>query len=258
MNQLAQSHFKKNSLEECSLDELRDFALQYPYYPIAQVLYSSRLKEVNHSEYRNQLQKTSLYFNSALWLQSLFSDNTEESIFSKTEPEREKIPYEDFNNDELVVANPKPEVFQDLPDLKPNLSSGLAEELKVSNESSFTFEPYHTVDYFASQGIKNQPEEKPIDKFGQQLKSFTEWLKTLKTATPQENSQTSDNNSEEKVITLAEHSVEDRNVITEAMAEVWIKQGEPQKALNIYNKLSLLNPSKSSYFANLIENLKKN
>jgi hypothetical protein len=46
-------------------------------------------------------------------------------------------------------------------------------------------------------------------------------------------------------------------VLTEAMAEVWIKQGNKQKAIETYNKLGLLNPSKKAYFAGLIENLKR-
>jgi hypothetical protein len=56
---------------------------------------------------------------------------------------------------------------------------------------------------------------------------------------------------------LATHSLAEENVDTEAMAEVWIKQGQPEKAIKIYEKLSLLNPSKSSYFAVLIEKLKR-
>ena len=56
---------------------------------------------------------------------------------------------------------------------------------------------------------------------------------------------------------LAEHSLEDREVITEAMAEVWEKQGNASKAMEIYSKLSLLDPSKSVYFAAKIEDLKK-
>ena len=62
---------------------------------------------------------------------------------------------------------------------------------------------------------------------------------------------------EKKVEKMAELSINDREVVTEAMAEVWEKQGNPEKAIDIYNKLSLLNPSKSSYFATLIEHLKK-
>jgi hypothetical protein len=61
---------------------------------------------------------------------------------------------------------------------------------------------------------------------------------------------------ERKVEELAEHSIEDREVITETMAEVWEKQGDAQKAIDIYNKLSLQDPSKSSYFAAKIEQLK--
>ncbi|HLF47157.1 MAG TPA: hypothetical protein VI548_12070, partial [Chitinophagaceae bacterium] len=161
-------------------------------------------------------------------------------------------------NDEWVVENPRPEIFDAMPALKEKPEAIKTAEQKVTSESALSFEPYHTVDYFASLGIKNQQEEKPADKFGQHLKSFTEWLKTLKTSTLHENSVLPDAQAEEKVITLADHSVEERNVVTEAMAEVWIRQGQPEKALNIYNKLSLLNPSKSSYFASLIENLKKN
>jgi hypothetical protein len=116
------------------------------------------------------------------------------------------------------------------------------------------FEPFHTVDYFASQGIRFSEEEKPKDKFGQQLKSFTEWLKTMKKtpATATVESQPAD----QKVEKLAAVSIADRAIVTEAMAEVWEKQGNQAKALEIYEKLSLLNPSKRAYFAAKIEHLK--
>ena len=55
---------------------------------------------------------------------------------------------------------------------------------------------------------------------------------------------------------IAEFSNEAKEIITEAMAEVWAKQGHTEKAVSIYEKLSLLNPSKSSYFAARIEALK--
>jgi hypothetical protein len=55
---------------------------------------------------------------------------------------------------------------------------------------------------------------------------------------------------------IAEFSNEAKEIITEAMAEVWAKQGHKEKAIGIYEKLSLLNPSKSSYFATRIEALK--
>jgi hypothetical protein len=39
------------------------------------------------------------------------------------------------------------------------------------------------------------------------------------------------------------------------MAEVWMRQGNKEKAIEIYNKLSLLNPSKKAYFAAKINSL---
>ena len=61
---------------------------------------------------------------------------------------------------------------------------------------------------------------------------------------------------EKKVENLAEISLTTRDVVTEAMAEVWEKQGNTAKAIEVYQKLSLLNPGKSSYFAAKIELLK--
>ena len=63
--------------------------------------------------------------------------------------------------------------------------------------------------------------------------------------------------AEQKVEQLAETSLNKAEVITEAMAEVWEKQGNPEKAIEIYQKLSLLEPSKSAYFATRISDLKK-
>jgi len=112
-------------------------------------------------------------------------------------------------------------------------------------ETDMIFEPYHTVDYFASQGIRMREEEKPVDKFGQQLKSFTEWLRSMKKLPVAEIPKAVEPSTERIVLELAEHSLADREVITEAMAEVWDKQGNTEKAIAVYNKLSLLEPCKA-------------
>ena len=127
----------------------------------------------------------------------------------------------------------------------------------VSQGNDLLFEPYHTVDYFASQGIKFKEEERPTDEFGKQLKSFTDWLKTLKRLPATELAKNVSVQSEQKVEQLAGQSITDREVLTEAMAEVWEKQGNSLKAIQIYSKLSLLEPAKSAYFAAKIEELKK-
>jgi len=55
---------------------------------------------------------------------------------------------------------------------------------------------------------------------------------------------------------IAQSSNEAKDVITETMAEVLKKQGKKEKAIQLYQKLSFLNPSKSTYFAAKINELK--
>ena len=129
----------------------------------------------------------------------------------------------------------------------------------ISESEEPIFEPYHTIDYFASQGIKLRQEDLK-DKLGMQLKSFTEWLRSMKRITPviiqEETANAFDETLQHSIQEIAGHSVEGREVVTEAMAEVWVKQGSKQKAIAIYEKLSLLNPAKSPYFAARIEQIK--
>lgn len=126
----------------------------------------------------------------------------------------------------------------------------------ATTEDTISFEPLHTSDYFASVGIKFSDEVKPGDKLGKQLKSFTDWLKTMKKIhTDQLPSQ-----SEQSVIVIqkmAEKSNTEDEVLTEAMAEVLLQQGKTTKAIAVYKKLSLLNPSKSAYFAAKIDQIEK-
>jgi hypothetical protein len=151
------------------------------------------------------------------------------------------------------TSNPEPIIEETLqPTLIPKLQTQNSQP-----ETALAFEPYHTIDYFASQGIKLSQEEVSKDKFGKQLKSFTEWLKTMKRLPPTQMARTTDSSSENKVQHLADDSIHESDVWTEAMAEVWVKQGNTQKAIETYNKLGLLNPSKKAYFATKIENLKR-
>ena len=75
--------FKKNNLHECTLEELKSFTLQYPYYSPGHLLYSAKLKEYGNKEYSNEIQKTSLYFNNPLWLDLLLSKQEDDFIIQE-------------------------------------------------------------------------------------------------------------------------------------------------------------------------------
>jgi hypothetical protein len=203
------------------------------------------------------------------------SSATETEKIEVLEIQSESLPelQQTINEQPETNFSPSPEqpVFTEALEEKP-LASNLQpatgipnSELQTSNSqlpspnSELAFEPFHTVDYFASQGIKVKLEDNPPDKFSKQLKSFTEWLKTMKKLPVTETTApVIAETSEKKVEQLAEVSLTDSNVVTEAMAEVWAKQGNAQKAIEIYHKLSLLEPAKSPYFASRISDLKNN
>ena len=398
---LVKAIFQKESLDDCSLEELQTLARQYSFFTPVQLLLAEKLSLENENLYKEQLQKLALHFSNPLWLdyllngyktgmmiepetaktnsvepqtaveeknEELQTSNEEINIESQSEtfPQAEELIHktenknsftespgeerhentgapieENFIKSETEIFEPiKKEINEQLNEKsdvaemigteekqenieKPieeiniesksegsepvkiideteninytetntveensgntekqteDLNTESASEIAVSagqeiSESPFSiphlpdlkeeptetelkFEPYHTIDYFASQGIKYVPEEKPPDRFGQQLKSFTEWLKILKRLPQTEIINISNNSSEEKIQQLADHSINEGEVVTETMAEVWLKQGNKEKAIEIYNKLSLRNPDKSAYFASLAEQLK--
>ncbi len=128
----------------------------------------------------------------------------------------------------------------------------------VKEGSLLSFEPYHTVDYFASLGIKLSEEIKSGDKLGIQLRSFTDWLKSMKKVHDLPKETAINDATQQAIQHIAEKSNTHDDVLTEAMAEVYLQQGKLLKARQVYEKLSLLNPSKSAFFAAKIENLKGN
>ena len=286
IDQLVKSLLQKDSLEQCSLHELEQFANRHPYFGAAQLLLTKKMKMERSEGYDEQLQKTFLFFHNPLWVEQLLEE-TGQAIITEPEKEEEAYPDETEEKIETVYASPvlngepafqpgqsegeieitEPETpitdsekqEQDIPDSREDEKPFQMPSFKAGepdDNSSMVFEPYHTVDYFASQGIKLKLEEKPLDKFGQQLRSFTDWLKTMKKLPATEIAIQTEAGAERKVEQLAEHSIQEREVVTEAMAAVWEKQGNRAKAIDIYHKLSLLEPSKSAYFAAKIEDLK--
>lgn len=96
----------------------------------------------------------------------------------------------------------------------------------------------------------------PQDKFTQQLRSFTAWLKVLKQKEGIPVLEEMAEENEKEIAAIAEKANTTADVITEAMAEIWLKQGNKRKAIDIYSKLSFIFPEKSVYFASRIEHLK--
>lgn len=123
-------------------------------------------------------------------------------------------------------------------------------KMEAVKEDAPLFEPLYSTDYFASQGIRLSDAVPATDRVSLQLRSFTDWLKTMKKLHPTDMEKSTGGTAIDATVqNLAEKSNREEEIITEAMAEVFIQQGKPAKAREIYEKLSLLNPAKNAYFA---------
>ena len=175
-------------------------------------------------------------------------------------PEEARIAEEAPVSEEARIADEAP-VRESLPAVE---SQAVPEQTQVREEnredaSLIPLEPLYSIDYFASQGIKLRlEEEQQTDQLSIKLRSFTQWLKAMKKIHPEKLDQKMDQEAEKHIREYAETSNEQTDLVTEALAEVYLKQGLHQKAASVFEKLSLLDPSKSAYFAARIREIKEN
>jgi hypothetical protein len=222
----------QKELDSVSVEQLESLTKEYNFNPSLHLLLAKKYEATQSALYSQQLQKAASYFPSALQL------------------------HQWLINDEANTANAP---------LDEKLSTLVTEQLSQFNEplleEQLEFEketPQIVKDYFAAQGIELDLSKLPQDKFTTQLRSFTAWLKVLKHQTENEPNLAEMGEEQEKMIALiAEKANNATDVITEAMAEIWEKQGNPRKAIDIYSKLSFIFPEKSVYFASRIEQLKQ-
>ena len=185
---LIQSLFEKENLEEMTLDEFRSTSEQYPYSSIVQFLYSCKLKSVYHLDFPEQVTHSALFFPSPQWLNYQLSDESEIGNFRLNQYDV------NFNN---VTEDIPLEIEQPIEDTweydeeQSNFSGTDNEMASVESMGELTqhqpliptddnpvqelqipIEPYHTVDYFASQGIKTLLDNQNDD-LGKKVKSFT-------------------------------------------------------------------------------------
>ena len=237
-NNLFELLFKRKATDEGTREYLLQLTREHPYFSPAQFFLLQQTPE-NAPGYLRQASITAAIFNNPYWLN-----------FQLENPK-----YNGIEVEETVLEKEIAPII---------LHMKFPAEINSSDTESRLFEPMHLVDYFASQGIKLSEEQQASDKLGKQLKSFTEWLKTMKkvhlgNAGVAESPGLDEKGSEitdQNIQTLAEKSNTGAEVLTESMAEVLARQGMKEKAIEIYRKLSLLDHAKIAYFAAKIETLK--
>lgn len=140
-----------------------------------------------------------------------------------------------------------------------------------TEETELIFQPLYTDDYFAYKRLKNPEEADDLNEQGAaEMKSFTSWLrqmkdnfvgKTSKDWYQQQLHRIYEEDDEPEVSETVEKMAMDsivfnNDIVSETLAEIWVRQHQYSNAIKIYQKLSLLNPDKNAYFAQKILALK--
>jgi len=220
-----------SSIESIETEALEKWVQAHPYSASLQFLSAKKYASIDSSLYQEQVQKTTSFFPSALHLHQILQDEEQDA---SSEPMNDK------------VTNLISEQFAQFKE--PIETIELAYEAEIATAAQ--------ADYFAAQGIEIDLSKVPQDKFTQQLRSFTAWLKVLKQKEGIPVLEQMAEENEKEIAAIAEKANTTADVITEAMAEIWLKQGNKRKAIDIYSKLSFIFPEKSVYFASRIEQLK--
>jgi len=225
------------SLEDIETDTLEKYALDHPYAPSLQFLLAKKYQMIASPLLDAQLSKATAYFPSSLHLHCLM--------------------HQIGQTNEHAPADAK------LNSLLDQQVAQFNEEVDASAALDYEKETLASLqkDYFAAQGIELDLSKLPQDKFTQQLRSFTAWLKVIKNkdGVDQGDQIAALAPDQEQIIAqIAEKANVPADILTESMAEIWEKQGNWKKAIATYEKLSFIFPEKSVYFASRIEQLKNN
>jgi len=364
----------KSDLKQVPVQELKDIVHQYPYFTLAQLLLTVKMKRENNPEYPQQLQKTALNFQNPQWLhfqlESLHTtldaqekpasntENISESIAEEaipaaeitetnieansieaTESTAETVPNiesatisenildtaaqaqsshtaEDFPEDNIEAIAEETLSHIETEDSPENILENV-EENSASNITGETALPQETVSNTETENLSDETQENrsadttetenegnsrlsaileaqaasfksteaPKEKlsfdspallpakdyfasigitidhsiqtdFGQKVKRFSDWLKQMKRIGADQMDKNAEPSDSKIILQKADDSNKASAILTETMVDILVQQGKKQEAIDILEKLSLLKPEKSTYFASLINNLK--
>ena len=190
----------------------------------------------------------------ANWHKNHHQDNYQEVVSNESKIESVENKIEHITVDNNIIQEKVIEAKIEIPSLRADWDK--PKEDFANALLPFETEPYYTIDYFASQGIKFDYTKEPHDKLTTKMLKFTDWLKKMKNVTPENIIVEEDPELDKAIVNIATASNQSKEIVTETMAEIFAKQGKKEKAIQLYIKLSFLLPDKTAYFAAKIKELK--
>ena len=228
MESLASYIAHADSLDRESLYKLRMLVAKYPYFDAARILMLRNLYLLHDIEFGKEMRKAALYLKNR-WV-----------LFELMEGYGFSVPVEETDKDISV-------------DRTMSLIDAFLDTLP-QNKLSLEAEGAAAVDYVSAYLSDNAPAEEDLPKMrGQSL--IDDFLSG-------DNERIvlqlrSENEQKEEFVDSVADEMPETSFFTETLANIYIKQGKYDKALEIIRRLCLEYPNKNRYFADQIRFLEK-
>jgi len=282
MNRQQFSEYVKNpgSVNTQSLKAFEELVMRYPYCQTGQILFTLNLFGEDDLQSHSQLKKAAAYASDRRKLKELIEPSR---IVSETQlTEKIVIPASEVEVENLEIPVSAPEtcsIDQEVPVV--NISSSVETPIspesiafigdskfqeRLSREELLSIVRKRLAEIGAERS-KKSPEEKGTDTAIQSLQPdeskaragkdslkaslIEKFIREEPKITPPK---TAFFNPTE---TSHRSNMDEEEIISETLAQLYANQGNVQKAIHIYEKLSLLNQEKSRYFAARIQELGK-
>ncbi len=236
-----QTHFAQlinnhSLLDEYSGEQLHEIVRSFPYFQSAQILYFLSLIKNDNINYHSRLKMAAAYSGDRGLLKNYAEQiKVSESIENHHLSGKDTSPqsaqpdaYAENQKDEGLIEQPE-STFQEENPEKTNVHHAIHDvQLIIADDGSKPAIPVKSKDELIDQFIENAPRI---------IRTKADFFD------PDEVAKSSSRSNEE--------------IVSETLAHIYHKQGKTEKAIKIYQRLSITNPEKSSYFAALIEKIKR-
>ncbi len=235
-------------VDDQSLKLIEDMVIRYPYCQSGQMLLAYNLYTIGNDQYPNQLKKAAAYAGDRRILKELI-------VRSK------KIQVPQIENQQPAIAEPNPQVLpvrqaewiiHQKPELPATYEVAVPTYERLTQEELLAIVKRRLEEIDAENQLEHENPAEPGMRATSPVTKASLIEKFIKDEPRISKPNATFFNPTDSAI---RSNFDDEEIVSETLAQLYAQQGNIQKAIHIYEKLSLLNQEKSRFFAAQIEKL---